>query len=77
MQVMDETGLPRAKATLVRARAVNESGVVGFVLPSGVVATGSGAVEIVELQPEGKRPMPLAAFRNGHPWHANMKLESI
>jgi methionyl-tRNA formyltransferase len=75
-QVMDEAGQPRAKVTLVRARPASESGIPGTVLPSGLVAAGADAVEIVELQPEGKRPMPLAAFRNGHPWHAGMRVES-
>jgi methionyl-tRNA formyltransferase len=31
-----------------------------------VVATGSGAVEIVELKPEGKRTQTGSDFRNGH-----------
>jgi methionyl-tRNA formyltransferase len=31
-----------------------------------VVATGSGAVEIVELKPEGKRAQTGSDFRNGH-----------
>ncbi len=35
------------------------------------------AVEILELQPEGKRPMTLAAFRNGHPWEEGMRLEAV
>ncbi|HWP41119.1 MAG TPA: methionyl-tRNA formyltransferase [Tepidisphaeraceae bacterium] len=65
-----------ARLTLVRARPVEGSGPPGLILPSGAVAAGTGAVEILEVQPEGKRPMPLSAFRNGHPWHAGMRLES-
>ena len=38
---------------------------------------GDGTVEIFELQPEGKRPMSLASFRNGYPWQAGMRLESL
>ena len=49
----------------------------GIIRADGTVATSDGAVEIVELQPEGKRPMPLAAFRNGHRWDAGMRLESV
>lgn len=30
-----------------------------------VVSTGDGAVELVEVQPEGKAPQPAAAWRNG------------
>jgi len=76
VRIMDENGEERARATLVRARALEGSGPAGMVLLNGTVATGEGAVEIVELQPEGKRPMLLVAFRNGHPWHAGMSLES-
>jgi methionyl-tRNA formyltransferase len=65
------------RLSLIRARATDEVGEPGMVLPSGHVAAGHGAVELVELQPEGKRPMSLAAFRNGHPWMAGMRLESL
>jgi methionyl-tRNA formyltransferase len=41
------------------------------------VACGRGAVEIVEIQPEGGRVMPLPAFRNGHSWKPGMRVESI
>jgi 6-phosphogluconolactonase len=42
----------------------------------GRVGAGDGVIEIVELQPEGKRPMALAAYRNGHPWEEGFSLES-
>jgi methionyl-tRNA formyltransferase len=32
-----------------------------------VVATGAGCVEILTIQPEGKRPMPIADFLRGRP----------
>ena len=69
-----------ARATLVRARvasAPTQSVQPGVILTSGAVGAGDGAVEIVELQPEGKRPMPLAAYRHGHRWEAGMRLESM
>jgi methionyl-tRNA formyltransferase len=34
-----------------------------------VVATGSGLLEILEIQPSGKRPMAAAEFLRGHPIH--------
>ena len=37
----------------------------------------NAALQIVELQPEGKRPMSLDAFRNGHRWDMGMRLESL
>jgi methionyl-tRNA formyltransferase len=76
VRLIDETGQERTRATLVRARPADGSGPAGTILPQGSVAANAGAVEIIEIQPEGKRPMPLAAFRNGHPWHPGMRLES-
>ena len=49
----------------------------GQVTPHGSVQAGDGAaVEIVEVQPDGKRPMPLPDYRRGHPWHAGLRLRS-
>jgi methionyl-tRNA formyltransferase len=53
-----------------RTRIVPGEGVPGVVLPAGgrlVVACGEGAVELLEVQPEGRRRMPAAAFLNGYP----------
>jgi methionyl-tRNA formyltransferase len=67
-----------ARLTLVRARPIASIGArPGEVLPAGEIGAGDGAVEVIELQPEGKRPMPLRDFRNGHAWHAGMRLESV
>jgi hypothetical protein len=41
------------------------------------VGAGVGSVEIVEVQPEGKRPMPLSAYRNGNVWESGMRVESL
>ena len=38
------------------------------------VAGGTEAVEILELQPEGKRVMSLADFRRGHAWMPGMRI---
>jgi methionyl-tRNA formyltransferase len=43
----------------------------------GGIATGDGGLSVHLLQPEGKQPMPLKDFRNGHPWSAGMRVESI
>ena len=42
----------------------------GEIMTDGLSRPGAGALEIVECQPEGKRPMPLADYRRGHRWHA-------
>lgn len=76
VHLIDDTGKAGARFTLVRARAADGAGAPGTILANDCIAAGTGAVQIVEVQPEGKRPMPLAAFRNGHPWNAGMRLES-
>jgi methionyl-tRNA formyltransferase len=48
----------------------------GTITSTGTITCGSGEIEIVELQPEGKNPMTLAAYQNGHPWAAGAKIES-
>jgi methionyl-tRNA formyltransferase len=74
-----------ARLTLVRARAPktgmggppmnpNDGGTI---TPNGFIITATELLEVIEVQPEGKRPMPLTAYRNGHPWNANMRCESI
>jgi len=65
------TSFRRRRLVLLRSRvhSTPDMGEPGQLLVrhSGlVVATGSGAVEIVELKPEGKRAQTGQDFRNGH-----------
>ncbi|MBA3909539.1 MAG: methionyl-tRNA formyltransferase [Rhodobacter sp.] len=53
------------RVKLLRSRLAPGSGVPGQVLGGFVVACGEGAVEIVEAQREGKRPMPAAEVLRG------------
>lgn len=66
---------------LIRARAAggnaSAGAMPGQVLTSGLVAAGDGLLEVVALQPDGKRPMPLVDYRRGKPWEAGMRLESM
>ena len=69
----------REEITLVRACAVgsNEAAEPGNILPSGTVACAPGtALEVLEIQPRGRKRMTLTAYRNGHPWEAGMRLQS-
>jgi methionyl-tRNA formyltransferase len=77
VRLMNSDGAEVARLTLVRARPVSAPGTPGEIQRDGFVACGDGALEIVEVQPEGKRPMSLASFRNGHAWDPGMHLESI
>lgn len=79
--VCDAEGTELARLRLVRARAEEdgEGGrwTPGEIMTNGSVQTGAGALEVVDCQPEGKRPMPLADYRRGHHWHAGLRLQSI
>jgi len=79
VRIIDPGGRPGGNVTLARARAVASGGASpGTMTAAGTVAAGDGnALEIIELQPEGKRCMTLAAYRNGHPWESGSRLESI
>jgi methionyl-tRNA formyltransferase len=81
VKVCDAEGAELARLRLVRAHPVSgDEGprwLPGEIMTSGVVQAGDGSVEIVECQPEGKRPMPLADYRRGHRWHAGLRLESV
>src|SRR3954452_17889399 len=74
-----DTSKELARATLVRARPTEANGEsrIGHIEWSGAITAGSGAAEIVELQPEGGRVMSLIDFRNGHPWKPGMRVESV
>jgi len=50
---------------LLRSRVVDEQGAPGQVLRGLVVACGTGAVEITEVQPEGKPAMMADAYLRG------------
>ena len=56
-------GTERVK--LLRSRLVAGSGTPGQVLEGFTVACGAGAVEVLEAQREGKRPMPAAEILRG------------
>jgi hypothetical protein len=70
-------GLEAGRVTLVRARALESSGRDGLIGADGTVGAGIGSVEIIEVQPEGKKVMSLNAYQNGHPWDTGMRVESL
>jgi methionyl-tRNA formyltransferase len=78
VRLIDPSDKELARLTLVRARPTPlSSPLPGQINENGAVAASTGSVEILEIQPEGKRPMPLAAYRNGHPWPHGARLESL
>jgi methionyl-tRNA formyltransferase len=53
------------RVRLLRSRVVRGAGAPGSVLGGFVVACGEGAVEVTEVQREGKRAMPVAEVLRG------------
>ena len=82
VRILDAGGQEKCRVTLVRAAACEGEGCrwnPGEITLPGDICVGDGnhSIRVLELQPEGKRPMPLADFQRGHPWMAGMKLESL
>jgi methionyl-tRNA formyltransferase len=77
--LLDESANRLDRLTLVRARpaAPAPAASAGSITETGSIAAAHGTVEIVELHPEGKRPMPLASYQNGHPWRPGLRLEPL
>jgi methionyl-tRNA formyltransferase len=78
VKVCDAEGNVLDTLRLARARAVASDETArwapGEIMSDGRVATGDGGLEVVEVQPDGKRPMPLDDYRRGHRWHAGLRL---
>ena len=69
----------RAKVSLLKCREVSTdhpSGKPGEVLSGLHIACGAGAIEILTLQPVGKRPMNMRSFANGYGIRAAWRLQS-
>lgn len=69
------------RVRILRVRDLPEgpdaSAAPGTILADGTVRCRRGRLEILELQPDGGRPMRLAAFRNGRRFEPGMRLEPI
>jgi len=79
VRLLDAAGGEMDSLSLVRARVVPGEGSrwkAGEIDGGGAVSAGDGAlaVEILELQPAGGRPMTLEDYRRGHSWMPGMKL---
>jgi methionyl-tRNA formyltransferase len=64
-----------ATVTLVRSRPGHAAGAApGTIVGDSVVAGDGRAVELLQVQPEGRRPMSPADYRNGRPWRDGIRL---
>ena len=68
LEELEKTGIKGEPVKLFGGRAVNGSGEPGTVIAAGKtlqVAAAVGAVEVQEIQPAGKKRMPVAALVSG------------
>jgi methionyl-tRNA formyltransferase len=81
VRLLDAAGGEISRLTLLRAVANGCEGdrwTGGEIMMQGCVQCGAGtALNVLEVQPEGRRPMPLEDYRRGHAWSPGMRLESI
>lgn len=81
VRLIDESGAELDRVTLVRARVSAAMSTIlgvglGTIAMHGLVACGGGALEVVEVHPDGKRPLPIAAYLNSGRWRPGVRLES-
>jgi methionyl-tRNA formyltransferase len=79
-RLLDAAGAELGRLTLLRAKpAASEAPRwhPGEIAIDGNIACGAGAVEILDVQPDGKRAMALADYRRGHQWMPGTRVESI
>jgi len=82
VRLLDATGAVVDRITLVRAAPAQGEGPrwhnAEIMVDSNIsLANGQQAVQLLEVHPEGRRPMPLADYRRGHSWMPGMRLQSI
>jgi methionyl-tRNA formyltransferase len=76
----DALGAEVARVRLIRARPTSDDEnrwEPGEITSTGAIQTGAGTIELVEIQPDGGRPMSIESYRRGHRWQAALKLRSM
>lgn len=78
VRVMDAAGNELGRMVLATGSAhQNKYGRPGEINDQGLIGTGEGSIEILTCQPEAGRRMLMTEYRNGHPWPAGGRLESV
>lgn len=80
VRLVDAAGHELARLTLLRVIPNGCEGgrwTPGEITMGGCIQCGSGALRVLEVQPQGKRPMSLEAYCRGNPWSPGLRLESI
>ena len=77
VRVLDADGNEADRLMLLRARpAAGDSAGPGEVGGDGLISTGDGRLELLEVKPQGKRAMALREYRNGRRWEPGLRLVS-
>ena len=81
VRVLDADGNEADRLMLLRGRpaagdAAADSGTPGTVDADGLIATGDGRLELLDVKPQGKRAMTLREYRNGKRWEPGLRLVS-
>lgn len=81
VRICDAEGTELSRLRLVRARPRtnddDDRWLPGEITSAGTIRAGAGAIELLECQPDGKKPMPIEAYRRGHRWQAGLRLQAI
>ncbi|MGC8624217.1 MAG: methionyl-tRNA formyltransferase [Phycisphaerae bacterium] len=79
VDLLTPDAMVRARVSLLKCRDISRIGQAaepGLVLPDLQIACGGGSIEIMALQPLGKRIMDMRSFANGYGIRAGWKLRS-
>ncbi|HEX4794115.1 MAG TPA: methionyl-tRNA formyltransferase [Humisphaera sp.] len=80
VRMCDAAGTQIAAARLARARPGETEGDrwnPGEIMTNGLIQTGTGGLEILDIQPESRAVMSLADYRRGHPWPPGARIQSV
>ncbi|MCL2647132.1 MAG: methionyl-tRNA formyltransferase [Phycisphaerales bacterium] len=82
VQLTDAQGKPRTIATILKCQATSSNQAHppeqrGTVLPDKTVACAIGSLQLLTIQPQGKKTMDLSAFANGYGYAPLAKLTSL
>jgi methionyl-tRNA formyltransferase len=80
VRLLDAAGGELGRLTLLRAKPAPSEAPrwhPGEIAIDGNIACDRGAVEILDVQPDGKRTMGFSDYRRGHHWMPGMRVESI
>ena len=74
VRLLDGSGEELDRLTLLRAAPSQSPGTPGVLNADGTVGASAGSVAVLDVLPEGKRPMALDAYRRGKPWPAGGRI---